>query len=212
MSAEKSFSEALDWYESALSSNPDKSPIHPSNLRAWYNKGVTLFRNGDPIGSLEAFGIIVGEMNKNSTTLPTGIASVLNTMGTIYFKVNHFASAIERFTESLSLENECLSPCQRAGVLCNIATAYYRLEHYEESESFCRKALIIAHSLGQTSHHLKATIMCKLGYLFYRKKDYPRAHSLFSDGKSRLYVLLSFLPIATRKSTCPHAFPRPKLH
>ena len=39
MSAEKSFSEAIDWYNSVLRSNPDKSSFCPTNLRASLNKG-----------------------------------------------------------------------------------------------------------------------------------------------------------------------------
>ena len=34
-----SLSKAIHWYHLALDSNPDKSAIHPTNLRALYNKG-----------------------------------------------------------------------------------------------------------------------------------------------------------------------------
>jgi tetratricopeptide (TPR) repeat protein len=184
MASENSFSQAIDWYDSALSSNPNKSALHPSNLRAWYNKGVTLFRNGDNRGAVQAFGIITEETKKNSTTAPVGIGPVLNAIGSIHFRDRNFAGAVQRFTDSLSLKNECRSPCQRAGVLCNIATAYFGMKNYEESEKYLEEALVLAESFGEMSSHLKATIMCKLAYIFYKRKRYPRAHSLFSDGKN----------------------------
>ena len=37
--SENSFAEAIGWYESALSSNPHKSTVNPTNLRALFNKG-----------------------------------------------------------------------------------------------------------------------------------------------------------------------------
>jgi tetratricopeptide (TPR) repeat protein len=187
MAAENSFSQAIDWYESALSSNPDKSAIHPSNLRAWYNKGVALFRSGDPPGAMRVFGIIIDEVDKNSKTAPRGTASVLNAIGSIYYGDKHFAGAIERFRESLSLKKECeneiLSPRQLAGSLCNIASAHYRIQEYKDSEKYFNEALVVAESLDESSSSLKATIMCKLAYLFYRRRHYLRAHSLFSYGK-----------------------------
>mmetsp|Transcript_40064 Transcript_40064/g.73298 ORF Transcript_40064/g.73298 Transcript_40064/m.73298 type:complete len:965 (+) Transcript_40064:3-2897(+) len=184
MATNNSFAQAIFWYESALNSNPDKSPIHPSNLRAWYNKGVTLFRNGDIIGSGYAFGIILDEVDKNPTRAPRGTASVLNAIASIYFANKDFAGACERFNESLSLKNDESSPYQRAGILCNIASAYYRMGNYEESEKNFAEALMTSESSGGISSDTEATIMCKLAYILYKRKLYLRAYNLFTEAAS----------------------------
>lgn len=44
LAAQNSLSEAVFYYDSALSSNPNKDPLEPTNLRAWYNKGMSLRR------------------------------------------------------------------------------------------------------------------------------------------------------------------------
>jgi tetratricopeptide (TPR) repeat protein len=40
LAAQNSLSEAAFYYDSALSSNPNKEPLEPTNLKAWYNKGM----------------------------------------------------------------------------------------------------------------------------------------------------------------------------
>lgn len=184
MVAENSFSQAINWYESALRSNPDKRALHPSNSRAWCNKGAVLFINGDAVGAACAFGHIVDEVKKNPTTAPSETASVLTAIGSIFYANGDFANAIECFTECLSLKNGCLSPCQRAGTLCNIGSVHYRMHNYEESKKYFNEALMVAESVGGTSLDLRATIMCKLAYIHYRRRQYLRAHNLFSDAAS----------------------------
>ena len=39
LAAQNSLSQAAFYYDSAISSNPNKSPLDQANLRAWYNKG-----------------------------------------------------------------------------------------------------------------------------------------------------------------------------
>jgi len=181
LSSNNNFSDAMYWYESALSSNPVKSAIHPTNLRALYNKGVTLFQNRDVVGASHAFGMILKEVDKSSRTAPSETACVLNALGSIDFVNKHYASAVQRFTECLSLRNGCLSACQRAGTLCNIASAYYMMHNYEECEKNFYKALIESESLVETSPEIRATIMCKLAYILYKHKNYHEAYSLFTD-------------------------------
>ena len=141
-----SFSEAIDWCESVLSS-ADKSDTAP----------------------------------------------VLNAIGSMYFVINDYSSAIKHFTQSLSLENECFSQRQRAGTLCNVASAYHRMQNYEESEKYLNEALSVANKLGEASVGLRETIMCKLACILYERKCYFLAHKLFSDGKNirGLIILLS---------------------
>lgn len=177
MASENSFSQAIDWYDLALSSNPDKSVIHRTNLRAWYNKGVALFRSGDNAGMDHVFRIIINGTGKNLASAPRETASVLNGIGTIYFVNNDFASATKCFGECLSIG--CISSCQRAGLLCNIGSAYYRRQHYEKSEKYFHESLMVAESL--TSLDIKATIICKLAYILYRAKHYIHAQQLFSE-------------------------------
>jgi len=187
LSLRHSLSEAIHWYHSALNSNPDKSAINPTNLRALYNKGVTLLRNRDIKGAVHAFEIILDEVDKNPTAPPSGTAAVLNAIGRIYFANKNFVGAVERFTQSLSLKNESLSPCQSSGTLCNIGTTYYRMNKYEEAEKSLKEALIVSQTLDETSSDLKdlkETIMCKLGYVLFKRKNYHDAHSLFSDAGS----------------------------
>merc|ERR1712194_198805 len=106
--------------------------------------------------------------DKNTTTAPSEATIILNEIGCIYFINKNFAGAIECFTQSLSLKIGCVSACQRAGTLCNVGSAYYRMQHYKESERYLHKALKIAESLGESSSGLKGTIMCKLAYILYR--------------------------------------------
>ena len=105
----------------------------------------------------------------------------MNGIGICYFQDNNFEGAIERFTQSLSLKNGRLSGCQRAGIFCNIGSAYCRMENYKEADEYFNKALNVS---DETSPDLQATIMCKLGYILYKQKDYHRAHTFFSDGKN----------------------------
>jgi len=217
MSAKKSFLQAIDWYESALSSNPDKSAIHPTNLRAWYNKGAALLQNRDIVGAVHAFEIILDEVDRNPNAPLSGIAALLNVIGNIYFQSKQFAGAVERFTQILHLKDECLSPRQRAGTLCNIASAHYEMQDYEEAEKTLDEALIVSESLDKKSSGVKATIMCKLAYMLYRRKQYLRAHDLFSDAvsigdekcndessiKREGYAVACFLKLADKDNELP---------
>ena len=184
MVSQKYFSQALDWYESALSSNPEKSAIHPSNLRAWYNKGLTLFRSGDISGADDAFKVIVDQVDRNPTTAPSETASILNGIGSIYFWAKLFPGAVKLFNQSLSLRNGCLSPIQRAGTLCNIGSALYSMQKYEESEQYLTKALGAAESAGDPSLYIEGTILCKLAYILYKRKSYLHAQNIFNKGKN----------------------------
>ena len=146
----RSFSEAIDWYESALSS----------------------------------FETIQKEVDKNAAPYLSGTGATLTAIGNICFETNNFADAIKRYTHFLSLKNECLLPCQRAGTLCNLASAYFKMDQYEKAEKNLDEALIVSKSLDETFSDLKATIMCNLGYILYRRERYIRAHDLFSEGKN----------------------------
>ena len=181
--SEKSFSQAMNCYNSAISLNPDKGVFEINNLQVWYSKGVALSQSGDTTGATHAFGLIMDEVNKDSAKVPPGVASVLNNIGIIYFQADDFASAIRFFTESLCLKNESLSPSHKAGVLCNIASAYYRMQHYQGAEMHFKEALVVADSTNETSSDLNTTIMCKLAYIYYKRKHYLRAHNLFSNGE-----------------------------
>ena len=183
MASENSFSEALDWYESALSSNPDKNILHSSNLRACYNKGFVLFQNRDLDGAIDVFGIIIDEVNKNPTSAPIETIPILSAIGSIYYLKQDFATAIKHFTQCLSLRNRGFSSSQRAGTLCNIGTAHYKMESYKKSETFFLQALAAADTIDGISD-LKATILCKLAHILYKRKQYDRAHPLFSKGKT----------------------------
>mmetsp|Transcript_37293 Transcript_37293/g.79513 ORF Transcript_37293/g.79513 Transcript_37293/m.79513 type:complete len:529 (-) Transcript_37293:250-1836(-) len=182
MTLKNDFARAIHWYESALNSNPDKNPLHPSNLRAWYNKGVTFSRNGDTIGAGHAFGTIMDEMEKNSTTAPWTIF-VINAFGSILFANGDYAGAIEEFTKSLALKNVHIPLCQRAMIMCNIAIANHKLHNYEESERYFNEALNLLdpeRCLTATS----ASIMCKHACLLYKRKLYLRAYNMFRDAAS----------------------------
>lgn len=177
--------QAIYWYESALNSNPDKSTAHPSNLRALYNKGVTLFRSGDTIGAGHAFGLILDEVETNSAVAP-GTCFVLNAIGSIYFANKDYAGACEQYTKSLSCKNSDLSPCQRAMTLCNIGTAYYKMRNNEESEKHFKRALLGLKSEDEECQDIKvaiATIMCKFACILYKRKLYLRAYNMFTEGK-----------------------------
>ena len=182
MASQGLFSQAIYRYESALNANPDKSPIQSSNLRAWYNKGVTLLRSGDIIGAGHAFGIILDEVETVSA-VARGTAFVLNAIGSIYFTNNDYAGAIERFKESLSLKNDNLSPCQRAGTFCNIANAYYKMGKYKESEENFEKAIMVSKSAGETSQTTEAIIMSKYARVLCKRKLYLRAYNMFLEGE-----------------------------
>ena len=179
--SEESYSRAIEWYESALNLNPDKSAIHPTNLRALFNKGIALFRNRDRVGAAHAFEIISREVDKNATTAPSEATIILNEIGCIYFINENFVGALGCFALSLSLKNGCVSASQRAGTLCNVGSAYYKMQSYKESEQYFHEA---AESLGESSSGLKGTIMVKLAYILYRQKHYLRAHEIYSDGKN----------------------------
>merc|ERR1711933_273283 len=97
MTSENYFSQAIDWYDSVLSLNLDNSAIHSINLRAWYNKGVTLFRSEDISGMDNIFQIITDVVGKNRASAPSETASVLNGIGTIYFINSNFSSATKCF-------------------------------------------------------------------------------------------------------------------
>ncbi|KAL7554214.1 hypothetical protein ACHAWF_017626 [Thalassiosira exigua] len=189
MASKNSFSEANYWYESALNSNPDKSPIHPGNLRASYNKGVNLFRSGDIIGAGHAFGIILDEVDARRERLgggpnpeiPPGTTFVLNAIGNIYFANKDYNGAIEKFEESIALDDDCLSPCQLAGARCNIATAHYKMGHYEESEINFNEALRVIESAGVASLGIKATIKSKFAYVLYKRNLFQRAYDMFTS-------------------------------
>ena len=177
-----SFSKAIGWYESALRSNPDKSAIHSINLRARYNKGVTLFRSGDIGGMDHAFRIIIDGVETKPALAPSETASILHGIGSLYFVNKKFATAIKCFAGCLSLRNDYITLCQRAGILCNIGSAYYKMQNYEESENFFNEALMIAEPLDETSFDIKPAIMCKLAYILYRRKNYLYAQKLFNEG------------------------------
>ena len=183
MASEKHFSEAIDWYESALDSNPDKNAIHPTNLKALFNIGITRIQTGDMIGASEALSIILDRADKDLTRSPDGLIPVLHVAASICFINKDYAGAVEHFTQCLSFRDGCPSPCQRAGILCNIGSAYFRMEHIEESKNYFYEALMVTESTVKTPLHTTATIKCKLAYILYREKNYPLAHELFSDGK-----------------------------
>ena len=182
--SERIFSQAIDWYESALSSNPEKSVIHPSNLRALYNKGLTLFRSGDLTGANNAFRIIIEEVDKNPTAASSEAASILNSIGSIYYRAKHFLGAVEHFTQCLSLRHGGLSPGHRAGTLCNLGSAHCMMQNYEESEKYFKKALTAVECTSDTSPDTRAKLLCNLGYILYKRKDYIRAQKTFSEGEN----------------------------
>ena len=167
--------------------HPPRLPCPLLSLRLCL-KGVTLFQNGDAIASKCTLGSILDEVQKNKTP-PQGMTSalsfavpVLNVLGSICFVNKDFEGALERFTQSFSFKNALPSPRQKASTLCNMASAYYKMRNYKESEQKYKQALKVSESLDETS--LKATITCKLAYIVYRQKKYQRAHKLFSDGKN----------------------------
>ena len=57
-------------------------------------------------------------------------------------------------------------------------------QNYKEAEEYFNNALKATDYLGETSLSVKATIMCKLGYILYKQKGFLRAHGLFSDGEN----------------------------
>ena len=182
-SSKKNSPKAIDWYTLALNTNPDKCASHPTNFLARYNEGATLLRNGDLAGAAHAFEIILNEaVDENPTAPPRGTAALLNAVGNAYFANKNFVAAVERFTQSLSLRNESLSPRQSAATLCNIASAYYRMQKYKESEDTLNEALTVSASLDEKSSYLKGIIMCKLAYIVFRRKSYLDAYNLFSEG------------------------------
>ena len=194
MSSKNSVSKAIDCYDSALSSNPDKSAIHPTNFRALYNKGTTLMKNRDIKGAVCTFETILDEVDKNPTEPPNGTVAVFQFVGSLFFDSKKFVGSVERFTQSLSLKNDPLLPRQRAGTLCNIATAYYSMEEYEEAEKYLNEALIACKAIDEMPSGLKASIMCNLACILYRRKQYLPAHNLFSDGKIHSICVLAFPP------------------
>jgi len=186
MAMENSISKAIHWYEMALNSNPDMSPIHPSNLRAWYNKGVALFRSGDTDGAGRAFGIILDEVEKNST-VPPGTAFVLNAIGSIAFANKDYAGAYERFLKSLSLAENELSPCHRAVTQCNIATAQYKMDNHERSQAYFEQALQLSKFANEESSDIRATlasIRCNFACLLWKRTLYLRAYNMFMEAAS----------------------------
>ena len=195
LASKYAYTQAIYWFESALNSNPNKSPIHPGNLRAWYNKGVTLFRSGDIIGAGHAFGIILDELD-TTLTVVRGSSFVYSAVGGIYFANKDYEGAIKRFQESLMLKDEEITHCQRAGVLCNIATAYYRLGNFEESEATFNQAIEVAGSAdseGDGSMDTLATIMSKFAYILYKRSIFRRAYNLYSDGKYTTSFITAYL-------------------
>jgi len=183
MASKDSFTQAIYWYESALNSNPDKSPIQPSNLRALYNKGVTLLRSGDMNGAGHAFQMIREELD-SSPTVPAGATFVLNAIGNFYFAKKDYTSACKQFNKALSLKNDDLSSSQRAGTFCNIATAYYRMGKYEQSERILNEALRETQSSDNHSLEVEATIMCRVAYILFKRKLYLRAYNLYTEAAS----------------------------
>jgi len=180
MAMENNITKAIHWYESAINSN-DMSPIYPCNMRAWYNKGVVLFRNGNTTGAGHAFAIIFDEVERQSTVGP-GTAFVLNAIGSIYFANKDYAGAFERFL--LALTEDGLSPCQRAVTLCNIAIAHYKMGNQEESEEYFEQALQPSEFANESSKATLATIMCSFGYILWKRKLYLRAYNLFTEAAS----------------------------
>ena len=144
--------------------------------------GANLLWNDDVEGAARAFEIIVGDVDKGLTVPPSGTAAVLAALGSIYFQANFFPKAVKRFTQSLFLENDPLSPRQRAETLCNIGSAYHEMQQLEDAEKALTKALVISRTL-ETSLKLTAKIMHNLAHIFYRHNHYLRAHDVFSEGK-----------------------------
>ena len=194
MVSKKSYSEACFWYDSALNANTDKSPLHPNNLRAWYNKGVALFHSEDVIGAGHALGIIVDTIRKNPEARTRGVSFVLNGIGNIHFVNKRYENAIELYKESLSTDIEdFFTPCQRAGTLCNIATAEYKTGDLEGSNISVKNALKIANSMGDSSWEAKSIIFSKAAYVCYKRKEYSRAFDIYSEGKKLLFSLTILL-------------------
>ena len=125
--------------------------------------------------------MIAGDVDKYLTVPPRGVGAVLRALGSIYFQANYFDNAVKRFTQSLFLENDPLSPRQRGETLCNIGSVYCKMQQLEDAEKALTKALIVSRPL-ESSPKLKATVMCNLAYTLYRRENYVRAHDLFSDG------------------------------
>jgi tetratricopeptide (TPR) repeat protein len=93
LAAKNSLSQAAFYYDSAISSNPNKSPLESTNLRAWYNKGVTQFRSGDIVGSGHSFGVILDAIEGNSNYVSPDVSYVLNAIGNIHFSNKMYAKA-----------------------------------------------------------------------------------------------------------------------
>lgn len=183
MASKNDVTQAVFWYESILNSNPDKSALHPINLRAWYNKGVVLFRNNDIVGASHAFSVILDELEKSSTVAP-GTGFILNAIGSIHFANKDYDGACEKFKKSLTLNNDELPPSQRAMTLCNIGTAYYKLRKYEESDANFNQALSGLKSEDSASLEFKetiATVKCKYACILYKRKMYLRAYNMFTE-------------------------------
>ena len=186
---ENNISKAIHWYEVALDANPDKNPIHPSNLRALYNKGVAQFRNGDTTSAGGAFGTILNAVEQSSTVAPRS-GFILNAIGSIYFANKNYASACEQFLKSLDLNEDELSPCQRALTLCNTAIAHYKLGHHDISDEYFEQALQLSKLAYEESLDIAATlatIMCSYGCILWKRELYFRAYNLFLEGKGYLH-------------------------
>ena len=184
MASKQSYSEACFWYDSALNANTDKSPLHPDNLRAWYNKGVALFHSEDVIGAGHALGIIVDAARKNPEARTRGVSFVLNGIGNIHYVNKRYENAIELYKESLSTGTEdFFTPCQRAGTWCNIATAEYKMGDFKGAKISFEHALKIAHSMGDSSWEAKSIIFSKAAYVCYKRKAYNHAFLKYSEGK-----------------------------
>ena len=134
------------------------------------------------VGAGHALGNILDELDENSAAPSCGM--VYNAVASIYFVNKDYNGAVNYFNKCLSFTHEKLSPLQKAGILCNAGSAYYKLNNRKQCKNKFCEALMLSESVDEISSKIRAIIMCKLAYILYNHEDYGKAYNLYTQGKS----------------------------
>lgn len=110
----------------------------------------------------------------------TGIASILNNLGTVYYSQGSNSKAIDYYLRSLRISEKLDNPLRIATALVNIAGVYSdNIQDYDRTMSYYDQAMPYLKILNNTG--ISKSVLLGTGQQYFKKGEYQKALDKFEE-------------------------------
>ena len=110
----------------------------------------------------------------------TGIASILNNLGTVYYSQGSNDKAIDFYLRSLRISEKLNNPLRIATALVNIAAVYSdNIQDYEKTMSYYDQAMPYLKELNNIG--ISKSVLLGIGQQYFKKGEYDKALAKFEE-------------------------------